>query len=100
MAASVITLVGSIIGTRCGIHPKQCDDWLVIPNLWGVAVGQPSTLKTPSLNEALKPLKQLEIEAKKNFDAESERHEVDLMELQARKEALKVLYRKLQRFGK
>jgi hypothetical protein len=90
VAASVITLVGSIIGTRCGIHPKQCDDWLVIPNLWGGAVGQPSTLKTPSLNEALKPLKQLEIEAKKNFDAESERHEVDLMELQARKEALKV----------
>jgi hypothetical protein len=89
VAVAAITLVGSIIGTRCGIHPKQCDDWLVMPNLWGGAVGLPSTLKTPSLNEALKPLMRLEVEAKKNFDAESEQHEIDLMESQARKEALK-----------
>jgi hypothetical protein len=89
VAVAALTLTGSLIGTRCGIRPKQKDDWLVIPNLWGGAVGQPSTLKTPSLNEAMKPLMRLEAEAKKKFDAESEQHEVELMEVQARKEALK-----------
>jgi len=89
VAVASINLTGSLIGTRCGIHPKQKDDWLVIPNLWGGAVGLPSTLKTPSLSEAMKPLMRLEAEAKKNFDEESEKHEVDLMESQAKKEALK-----------
>ena len=89
VAAAVITLAGSLIGTRCGIRPKQHDDWLVIPNLWGGAVGQPSTLKTPSLNEALKPLMRLEAEAKKEFDTEWERYEIDQMESQAKKGAFK-----------
>jgi hypothetical protein len=89
VAAAVITLTGSLIGTRCGIRPKQHDDWLVIPNLWGGAVGLPSTLKTPSLNEALKPLMRLEAEAKKEFDTEWERYEIDQMESQAKKEAFK-----------
>ena len=89
VAAAVIVLCGSLIGTKCGIKPKQNDDWLVIPNLWGGAVGKPSTLKTPSLNEALKPLMRLEAEAKEKFDAEWERYEIDIMESQARKEALK-----------
>ena len=68
VAAAVLTLVGSVIGTRCGIHPKQFDDWLVIPNLWGGAVGLPSTLKTPSLNEAMRPLMKLDADAKKDYD--------------------------------
>ena len=89
VAVAALTLVASIIGTRCGVRPKKNDDWLVIPNLWGGVVGQPSTLKSPSLREALKPLARLEIEAKENFDAEGKQYEVDLIEAQARKDSLK-----------
>ena len=89
VASAVIALCGSLIGTKCGIKPKQNDDWLVIPNLWGGVVGRPSMLKTPSLMEALKPLGRLEAEAKKNFNAEWERYEIDQMESQAKKEAFK-----------
>jgi len=40
VAMAAITLAGSLIGTGCGIRPKQHDDWLVIPNLWGGVVGR------------------------------------------------------------
>ena len=94
VAVAALTLVASIIGTRCGIRPKKNDDWLVIPNLWGGVVGQPSTLKSPSLREALKPLARLEIEAKESFDAEGKQYEVDLIEAQARKDSLKTEMKK------
>jgi len=89
VAVAAITLTGSIIGTRCGVRPKQKDDWLVVPNLWGAAVGPPSTLKTPSINEALKPLVRLEVEAKEDFDRLANGYEADLAEHQALKKNLK-----------
>jgi len=89
VAMAAITLTGSIIGTRCGIRPKQHDDWLVPPNLWGGAVGRPSMLKTPALKEALRPLARLEAEAKETFDEEIKGHEADLAEHQAIKKTLK-----------
>ncbi len=56
------------------IRPKEKDDWLVVPNLWGVCIGRPGIMKTPAIQEPLKPLKQLEIEAKAHFDKQSAAH--------------------------
>jgi Protein of unknown function (DUF3987) len=89
IVTAAMTLIGSIIGTRCGIRPKQHDDWFVLPNLWGGVVGRPSMLKTPALNEALRPLVRLEAEAKETFDEENKGHEVNLAEHQAIKKNLK-----------
>jgi hypothetical protein len=89
VAAAALTLTASIIGTRCGIHPKQYDDWLVVPNLWGGMIGAPSSMKTPSMNEALKPLALLEVEAKKKLDEEEKQYQVDLIESQAKRDSLK-----------
>ena len=89
VASAVIVLCGSLIGTKCGIKPKKNDDWLVIPNLWGGVVGRPSMLKTPSLAEALKPLGRLETEAKQSHDKVLKKHQADLLEWEARKNALK-----------
>jgi len=94
IATAAMTLIGSIIGTRCGIRPKQHDDWLVLPNLWGGVVGRPSMLKTPALNEAMRPLARLEAEAKEAFDKSLSAHEIDLLEHQARKDELKKEMRK------
>ena len=94
VATAVLVLISSIIGTRCGIRPKQKDDWLVIPNLWGAVVGRPSMLKTPTLNEALKPLVRLEAEAKENLDKSIKSYEMDLLEYQARKEGLRAEMKK------
>jgi hypothetical protein len=89
VAVTGITLVASIIGTRCGIHPKQKDIWLCIPNLWGGVIGAPSTMKSPSINEGLKPLARLEIKAKEKFEEDKKRRMADLLEADAKKDLLK-----------
>lgn len=65
---SCIAMLGSAIGRRCGIFPKQEDDWLVIPCLWGALVAPPSVMKTPAMKATMGPLKKLESVARKEYD--------------------------------
>jgi uncharacterized protein DUF3987 len=62
-SAAAIVALGSVIGRRCGIRPKRRDDWTVVPNLWGAAVGRPGVMKSPAIEEALRPLRRLEASA-------------------------------------
>jgi hypothetical protein len=39
-AVTAITALSSVIGRRVGIYPKRHDDWLVVPNLWGLCMGR------------------------------------------------------------
>jgi putative DNA primase/helicase len=78
IAVAAIVATAAVIGTGCGIKPKQRDDWLVIPNLWGGLVGHPGKLKSPAVAEALHPLGQLEAEAKKLYDADFASHMADI----------------------
>lgn len=57
-----------LVGRRVGIRPKQFDDWLVIPNLWGAVIGRPGIMKSPALAEVMKPLQRLEIAAREVHD--------------------------------
>lgn len=66
--AGMVALAG-IVGRKIGIRPKRQDDWLVVPNLWGAVIGRPSLLKTPAIQEPLKPIKRLEVEAQKAFES-------------------------------
>jgi len=56
--------LAAVVGRKIGIRPKRHDDWLVVPNLWGLIVGRPGVLKSPALQEAMKPILPLEMEAK------------------------------------
>jgi hypothetical protein len=78
VAVPAIVGLGSIIGRQLGIRPKRKDGWLVVPNLWGAVVGRPGLLKTPALQEALRPLVRLEMEAKAKHDEEMKRHKAEL----------------------
>jgi hypothetical protein len=89
VAVGAIVTAGSIIGAGCGIQPKQYDDWLAIPNLWGAAVARPSMLKTPSLKEAMRHIDRLEAEAREKYEDELRFAEADKEVLKARKEAIK-----------
>lgn len=66
-AAAAVVAFGVIIGRGCGIYPKRNDNWLVIPNLWGLLVGRPSLMKSPTQAEGIAPLTQLELEAREAF---------------------------------
>ncbi|MBC8138260.1 MAG: DUF3987 domain-containing protein [Fibrella sp.] len=79
VAVSAMVALSSVVGRRCGIKPKRHDDWLAVPNLWGMIVGKPGVFKSPALAEALKPLHRLESAAR-------DRHNAELMDYEAQKQ--------------
>jgi hypothetical protein len=90
LATASMIVTASVIGTACALKPKRHDDWQVIPNLWGGAIGRPSVLlKTPAMREGLAPLARLELEAKQRFDAEQQRYDAEVEMHKAKREAIK-----------
>jgi hypothetical protein len=92
VAVSAITALGATLGCRIGIRPQKHTSWIEVPNAWGCIIGRPGAMKSPAMNEALKPLQRLEAEARKrnesaaaDFAAEKEAHE--LRKQQAQKKA-------------
>jgi len=67
-AIGAIVALSSLIGRKIGIRPKRYDNWLVVPNLWGIIIGRPGIMKSPALDQALLPLKRIAIEAKRAGD--------------------------------
>ena len=67
IAAPAIVALSSVIGRSVGILPKQKDDWLVCPNLWGAVIGRPGILKSPAVAEAIRPIRRLAKEAAEEF---------------------------------
>jgi len=61
LAVGALVAIGSLLGNKIGIQPKQLDEgWVEVPNIWGVVVGRPGVMKTPALSQVLWPLKALE----------------------------------------
>ncbi len=67
IAVGLMVGLSSMVGRKVAIHPKQQDSWLITPNLWGAVVGRPSSMKSPTLTEALKPVSRLEVDAEKEY---------------------------------
>jgi Protein of unknown function (DUF3987) len=65
VAIAATVALCSVIGRRIGIKPQRKNVWAEIPNIWGGFVGRPGMLKSPAMQEALKPLHRLEAEAAK-----------------------------------
>lgn len=76
-AVGALVALSSLIGARAVIQPKARDDWTVVPNLWGAAVGRPGVMKSPALGEALKPLHRLEARERELWAAEHAAWELD-----------------------
>lgn len=95
LATAAIVVTATVIGTACTIKPKCRDDWQVVPNLWGGAIGRPSVLlKSPAMKEALNPLARLEVDAKKVFDEAQLGHAADLEMHKAEREVFKDMMKK------
>ncbi len=76
-AVAVMVAEAALVGRRVGIRPKRRDDWLVVPNLWGGVVGRPGVLKTPAIQEPLRPVWRLEFEAGRVYEQELEQWKLD-----------------------
>ena len=76
-AVCAVTIASALIGRKVGIHPKQHDSWLVIPNLWGCMVGRPSSKKSPIFSEVEKPVRKLEAKARQQFEEDKKTYAAD-----------------------
>ncbi len=92
-AATLMVALGSLIGRKVAIRPKQHDDWTVIPNLFGMIIGRPSVMKSPLLSEIIRPLERLEMRAKERYEEEEKRYlfECDIRDIkqESRKQTIK-----------
>jgi putative DNA primase/helicase len=89
VAAPAIAALSSVIGRTVGIYPKQHDDWLCVPNLWGAVIGRPGVLKSPALAEALKPLRRLAFQAEEAHKTASRAADAAAVVVQAQIDAAK-----------
>lgn len=94
IAVAALAALGSIVGARCAIKPKRLDSWLIVPNLWGGIVGDPSAKKSPAWGVALRPLDRLIAKANEAHRAASADHEIERTVFEARTEALQDRIRK------
>ncbi|WP_372712434.1 DUF3987 domain-containing protein [Bartonella machadoae] len=63
VAVSAICALATVIGNGVRIAPKQhSNNWKIVPNLWGMIIGQPSARKTPAMQAALTPIAHLQKE--------------------------------------
>ena len=67
--------LGSLIGSKLSIYPKMYDNWEVVPNFYGAIIGNPSSKKSPSLSDGLKPLSHLVALAKETYDEDKLEHD-------------------------
>jgi len=96
-AIAVIVSLATLVGRNCGINPKAHDDWLVVPNLWGAAVGRPSLMKSPALEQGMRPLGALIAKAGEDYKKELAKYEGELELFTGQKKAWKST---LQKAGK
>jgi len=94
IAAALMVALGSVIGARCALKPKRRDDWIITPNLFGGAVGDPSAKKTPAVSIPTRFLDRLEAaEAERHAEA-MKVHAGELAAFEARKSAIQSAMKK------
>ena len=71
----LMVTLGSLIGAKLSIYPKMYDNWEVVPNFYGAIIGNPSSKKSPSLSDGLKPLSHLVTLAKNKYDEDKLEHD-------------------------
>jgi len=93
-AIGAVVCLASVVGRKVGVRPKRHDDWLVVPNLWGAVIGRPGIMKTPALEEAMRPLKRLAMEAIEDYQRAEADWEAAKVVRQAQADVLKSALRK------
>jgi hypothetical protein len=88
IGASLIVAIGATIGSRCALKPKRRDDWLVVANLWGAVVGNPSAKKTPATEKGLRFLDRLEADEADRLSRRMVEYEAEKAAHDARESAI------------
>ena len=70
VAVTVMAGLGAVIGRKLAIRPQEKTDWEEYPNQWALVIGRPGVLKSPAMEQALKPLKKLVANATQAYQEE------------------------------
>ena len=90
-AITALTALGALLGRKIAIKPQLKTDWIEIPNVWGAFIGPPGMLKSPAMNEALRPLHRLEAEAVRNNEIAQQAYAAGLDAYRLRKQVATAL---------
>lgn len=87
VAVHAMCALSSVAASARTIHPKRFDPWRVHPVLWGIAVAPPGAKKTPSMSEAMRPLKRLEELERKRWAADEPKRNLAALEAKFKRDA-------------
>ncbi len=94
VAVAHMTALSSLLARHIAIRPLPGNEWTVVPNLWGLAVGRPASKKSPSFSAALNPIDSLEGSASEGFKDDLFHYENLLSKWRGRKKKADNLYSK------
>jgi Bifunctional DNA primase/polymerase, N-terminal/Protein of unknown function (DUF3987) len=89
VAVAALIAAAAVVGRRIALRPKREDDWTVVPNLWGLVIGRPGSMKSPALAAALLPLRQLIVEARDAHHTALAAFNAQALESEIRRDGLK-----------
>jgi hypothetical protein len=95
VGVALVVAVSTVVGRKFTIHPKKHDDWMVVPNQWGVIIGRPSAMKTPALKQAMLPLRNLESRERERYGQAKAEHKASSELLDMKRNAAKAKAKKL-----
>jgi hypothetical protein len=87
VAIPAIVALASVIGRKIAIRPQRNTDWTEVGNLWGAIVGPPGSMKSPAMAEAMKPLRWLEADARRNNETALKGYKIAVEDFKTRSEA-------------
>lgn len=88
LAVPLIVALGSILGRNITIRPKALAPWTVVAALWGMLVGRPSSMKSPSLSEPLHFLRRLARESDETWQRDAARNRAKVAVLEEKRRGL------------
>ncbi|MDL1948343.1 DUF3987 domain-containing protein [Acidobacteria bacterium ACD] len=89
VAAPALVGLGAVVGRGIAVRPFAYDDFSIPGNLWGGIVGPPGTMKTSAVEQALRPLRRLVVEARKAFESSAADRDANAAALEAKMKAAK-----------
>lgn len=93
IAAALIVHIGSLIGRKRGLELRPGTQWIEFPNLWGMLIGRPSSLKSVAMQSVIKPLVALADQAKAEYKQDLKRFQIALKAWEIRNKADQDAYR-------
>ena len=74
VAAPLLVILGRLIGRKRRIQVKPNSQWTETPNLWGIVIGRPGSMKSPAMGAIMGPLNRLEDRARELHQKQMAEH--------------------------